>query len=477
MRSSATMLFLCVTVLVAAPVLAGASGFYSPTVGVRAGAMGGAFIGLADDYSAVYWNPAGITQIKGMEVTGTLHDVVSLASRDGFVTFEGGENDVDRFALAAIEATSESGNRVQPGFFFYTDTGPLGGVLDKVGLTAYTLSGYGATWSGSRVLENGDFHGVGGAFDSERLILDMPDYESDLRTYVVSPVFAKEILPGLSVGLTANIAYSHFTLSDVFMQTDVDTVDTPEPVDEYDLYIAPVQMTDDVTGKGYGATFGLLYRANSQISAGLVVRSPMTISYEGTLRWLGPRPGADLIGDEVEVVDSEYAVDYEVRYPMWAGVGLAYRDFMFDGLTMTADVQWTDWSTIESLERNIVWGGGWSEEELAQLAELETTELRWKDTFEVAVGFEYRLGRSLLANLGYRNSPSPSPNETYDFVMPMSSRNAITVGMTYRQDVWDASFGLEYQAGDPRRLSGTDDMDGKHLDDLLMPTLSFTYAF
>ena len=30
------------------------------SLGSRAGAMGGAFVGLANDFSAVYWNPAGL---------------------------------------------------------------------------------------------------------------------------------------------------------------------------------------------------------------------------------------------------------------------------------------------------------------------------------------------------------------------------------------------------------------------------------
>jgi len=36
-------------------------------VGARACAMGEAFTGLADDFSAIYWNPAGIAQIKDIE--------------------------------------------------------------------------------------------------------------------------------------------------------------------------------------------------------------------------------------------------------------------------------------------------------------------------------------------------------------------------------------------------------------------------
>jgi long-subunit fatty acid transport protein len=43
-------------------------------VGVRAMGMGGAFAGVADDFSALYWNPAGLAQLRQFEVyTGFQH--------------------------------------------------------------------------------------------------------------------------------------------------------------------------------------------------------------------------------------------------------------------------------------------------------------------------------------------------------------------------------------------------------------------
>jgi hypothetical protein len=55
--------------------------------GARAAAMGDAFAAVADDASAVYWNPAGLTQLKSPEVTamqnsglvGTQYQVVAGA--------------------------------------------------------------------------------------------------------------------------------------------------------------------------------------------------------------------------------------------------------------------------------------------------------------------------------------------------------------------------------------------------------------
>jgi len=462
------LLFTCLAVLILGPVLALANGFYSPTAGTRAGAMGGAFVGLADDYSAVYWNPAGITQIKGMELTVTGHDVVSLASREGIVYYEGleGADDDYRYAIAMVAATSDGVNKIAPGFFFYSDAGPLRNIFDKVGVTAYTMTDYGTKWNGSEVLDG--FVGHANNYDGVFFGGDQQDYESRVKTYVVSPVVAKEIIPGLSVGVTANIAYSHFKLDDVMMVEQAFPVDTPEIEDDWYLSLTPLQVSDDMTAMGYGATVGVLYRASSRVSAGLTVRSPMTMAYDGTFALMASGGG--------EVFKEIYDSDFDLRFPMWVGAGVAYRDFVFDGLTVTGDLQWTDWSTIEDIDRVIAWTSGSAVPEEVR-DELDSTPLRWEDTLEIAVGFDYRLGRSLLLDLGYRNSPTPAPDETYDFVLPQTDKNIIGMGVTYLQDFWRASLAFEYHAGAERNLTGTHDMDGKHIEDLFIPSLSFTYAF
>src|SRR5438132_5016171 len=43
--------------------------FLSFGAGARSLAMGSAFVGVADDASATYWNPAGLSQITRKEIT------------------------------------------------------------------------------------------------------------------------------------------------------------------------------------------------------------------------------------------------------------------------------------------------------------------------------------------------------------------------------------------------------------------------
>lgn len=64
-------------------------------VGVRAAGMGGAFVGVADDASAVFWNPAGLATgsyfslIVDQNSVGTDDDVLSPRSRSGWLTAVG----------------------------------------------------------------------------------------------------------------------------------------------------------------------------------------------------------------------------------------------------------------------------------------------------------------------------------------------------------------------------------------------------
>jgi long-chain fatty acid transport protein len=180
MRPSGTVQVLSVLFLVAGSAVAHGGGICVPNVGARASGMAGAFIGLADDYSAVAWNPAGIVQIQGTEATVSGQDVLSIASRDGIVFYDGGD-DADGWhrARQPVRATSGLRHMVAPGVFVYSSPGFLGGLFDKVGICAYTVADYGVTWDGSDVAD--DFVVGPQSFTSVTRRGTAPDYESRIQ--------------------------------------------------------------------------------------------------------------------------------------------------------------------------------------------------------------------------------------------------------------------------------------------------------
>ncbi|MFH1860898.1 MAG: hypothetical protein ABH870_07825 [bacterium] len=44
-----------------------AANFIDTEIGARQTGMGGAFVGIGDDASTVYWNPAGLDELKSVE--------------------------------------------------------------------------------------------------------------------------------------------------------------------------------------------------------------------------------------------------------------------------------------------------------------------------------------------------------------------------------------------------------------------------
>lgn len=463
MRSKGSVFSACVVVVLAAPVIASAGGLYVPSVGSAASALGGAFVGLADDYSAVHWNPAGIVQISGTEATVSAQDVIFLGSRDGVVWFEDLEVAGDDYeGRQAVRATATTEHHLAPGVFLYTDGGPLSGLFDKVGLCGYTLADYGATWDGDDVADGFLSHAQN--FDEVILMGAPPDFRSRIRGYVVSPVAAKRLSDRLSIGVAGHALYAHFELEDGGWVPHAEAVVSPPAPPEMHLYLDPYQMTEDLIGWGYGATAGVLYNASDQIALGLSVRTPITVDLEGTV---------NVTSTLEEYSSLAQTENMDFTFPMWAGFGLGYGDFLFDGTTLSIDVQWTQWSALDELSRTVA-------RELPN--DLATTDLRWDDTTEIGVGLDHRLSRSTSVRFGYRLMQSPVPDETFDFVMPMYTTSAYSVGVGYRSDIWRLDVTLAYESGEKRRLTSTEDMGGtrledKNLGDALIPSLSFTYGF
>ncbi|MCK4418446.1 PorV/PorQ family protein, partial [Candidatus Aerophobetes bacterium] len=103
-------------------------------VGARPAAMGEAFTALADDGTSLYWNPAGLTQIKQRELSAT-YNLWFQEIRQGYLSFGFpslggtvglGANYVD---MGDIEGRDEEGNPT--GDFGASDTHLFAGYADK----------------------------------------------------------------------------------------------------------------------------------------------------------------------------------------------------------------------------------------------------------------------------------------------------------------------------------------------------------
>ncbi|UCF77790.1 MAG: type IX secretion system membrane protein PorP/SprF [Candidatus Eiseniibacteriota bacterium] len=77
-RARSVTLFILAAVLSLAVHSPACGNFIDQEVGARPLAIGGAFVGVADDANAVVWNPAGLTQKISLEMTGMINRIYSV---------------------------------------------------------------------------------------------------------------------------------------------------------------------------------------------------------------------------------------------------------------------------------------------------------------------------------------------------------------------------------------------------------------
>jgi long-chain fatty acid transport protein len=377
----------------------GANGLNLNSLGTRALTMGGAFVGLADDYSAIFWNPAGIAQFKQKYFGFYGVDIIPSGSYKFAVD-----------PVAFVNARTEKKNYLAGLVGYYHPVAQ--NVVAGIGF--YTPSGLGAKWDGADFLS---------------LTFETPyRWESKIGLFTIAPALAFKIHRMISVGASLNINYGTFGIK--------------THAGDSELGIDLGQYEENLSGWGIGATLGILFNLNEKLSFGGTVRTPSKIGFSGDvevsfLNVLGMIPGMPLYGADIP---TKTTLKRELTWPWWLAAGVAVRPL--EGLTLTGDIQWTLWSSLDVLEstyENSVW---------AMLLETELP-MHWKDTLQIRLGAEYKF-KALAFRGGYYWDPSPAPDRTMNVLLPSFDFHVLTAGIAYSLDGLNVEFGIEYLMGKER---------------------------
>jgi len=422
-----------------------ANGLNLNSLGTRALAMGGAFVGLADDFSAIYWNPAGIAlfQKKYFGFFGT--DLIPSSTY---------KLDVDvPPVITLVNAKTETKHYLTGLAAYYHP------VNEKVvvGLGVYVPSGLGALWDGT------DF----AALPVQAGLPPNPtiNWKSKIGMVTFSPALAIKVNDKLSIGATFNINYAMFDLSMWAGATEA-----PMPVVDLGQY------EESMTGWGYGATLGVLFRPVEKLSFGATFRSASTIGFKGEATISGMTDLGEAMIPPTPLNDTS-DLEREVTWPMWLAAGVAFRPI--EGLTLTGDVQWTQWSTIDVMNTVFV-DPFW-----ATIMEEGARPMYWDDALQIRIGAEYKIN-SYAFRAGYYYDPSPAPDRTMNVLLPNFDFNVITAGIGTHLDGLQLDFGIEYLMGKERYVPPTYvimDPDwetaqpGIYNMNIIVPTISVSYRF
>lgn len=204
-----------------------ALGFRIPNQDAEAIGRGNAFIATADNPSAIYYNPAAITQLEGHEVRFGLHNLAiesEYRSLDGSVS---AESDADLATVPQLYYT------------YSPEDSPL-----SFGLGIYAPYGLAMEWP-------------------EEVPFRTLAQEGSLTYATVNPVVAWQILPTLSLAAGPTLNYA-----DVEIKQGIGL----SPFDQFSF-----------KGDGWalGATAGLHWKPLEKWSFGLSYHSPTTVNFKG----------------------------------------------------------------------------------------------------------------------------------------------------------------------------------------------------
>ena len=394
-----------------------ANGLSLNSIGTRALGMGGAFVGLANDATAIYWNPAGIANVPGGFAGLYVTDIIPMSTY--------------KMDMAGVDAKANTNHYVAPNFFGTYQLNDL-----TLGLGVYVPAGLGVEWEGSE-LKNLT---AGGTYE----------WMSKIGVVNISPAIAYRLSEQFSLGLALNIYYAMFDLK--------------RPAEVAANIFS--QYTEESTGTGFGVTVGGQYKFSEMFTAGATFRMKTTVKMSGTAK--NPAFAALQLPAESEF-------DREVAWPMWLAGGIAVKPS--ENLTITFDAQYSQWAKSSTEFVTEYANAGWKQATEASGA--NKFVLKWKDATQIRLGLEYHASDALDLRAGYYYDPAPAPDETLNILFPSSTNHVATAGVGYQTGSLALEFSLEYLFGAERDipLSPENDMPGIHQMDIFAFSLGLGYSF
>lgn len=344
----------------------------------------------ADDASVMFYNPAGITRLKGTQGHANLSLIKPSAKFN---------NDASGFTAAAVPAaTAHTVNDGEGG-----DAGSLAAVpslyavssMDngvRYGLAINTPYGLKTEYNDDWV---GRYHAI----------------KSELMTINVAPTVAWKVNEEWSLGAALNIQYAEAELTNATRLNNVALADALTTLKGNDL--------------GFGFRVGTMYEPTDSTRIGLAYQSGIHHKLEGDVKTI---LGSTLIG-----AASTDNAEAKLRTPDVASLGVYHK--LNDRLAVMGELAWTNWSVFENL--TVVNSDTGSV--------LSNVEEKWDDSYFMALGMEYNPCNcpNKRFQFGVAYDQTPVDDEYRTFRIPDEDRFWVSFG--YGQE-WgeDKSFTVGY---------------------------------
>lgn len=330
-------------------------------VGTRAMGMGGAFLGVADDLTALYWNPAGLAQIRKFEFYG------SLSHNDSEVETQ--------FSGSRPANASRSKTRPNSMGIVYPFEARRGGFA--IGL------GYNRPFDfDSRTV----IQGLDPSRDTTFGGLDV-DETSSHRGGIGIWSFGAGVFISRNILLGASMDFWH--------GTHVNELDSVAfDVKNIDPELASFEFHDTIDREyfGVGGRFGLLAYITESVTLGLNAVAPMDLEVDEIWReetYVSFDDGA------AESDSDQGSMLFNIERPFELGAGVAVK-LLQECLILASDVQFVDWTQTQYSTPP------------AEDVSRDNFERFYDKTVQIRVGAEYQFKKiDAYTRVGYMYDPIP----------------------------------------------------------------------
>jgi len=333
--------------------------------------QGTSFAGIAAGgaLSAMYWNPAVMTQFGGMNAEIGLSGIFPNAEH-AFTTstlagaipplYGFGVTDSGRDALVPSTYTSVQLNEQL-----------------WVGLSVNAPFGlavaFPTTWAGAGYAQN-----------------------SSVKTYNAAPTIAYKVNHWLSVAVGVQIQYMDVTYDQLLGA------------------LPPSTFNVKGTGWGFGWTAGVTLTPTPTTTIGVGYRSAIDQSIKGTMSLPFVLPAT-----------TPGSIKLDLKLPATLTVGLRQR--VTEDLTLLAGFEWAQWSRIGTAALEQASGGP-----ATLLGTAITFPFQYSDGYFYSIGAEYRIDPSLAVRAGFAYEQSPITDRVRTPRLPDNDRFWYSAGLTYK---------------------------------------------
>jgi len=361
-------------------------------VGARAMGMGGAYTSVADDFTALQWNPAGLSHLKSMEFYGAL-------------SYEKVNNETEYFGNTSSTFTSNT----RPNSFGIVLPVPTyqGGLAFAFGVNRVQSFDSRSKVEGFNELtlaENPEL----GQLDINKLM----DESGGIYSWDFGA--AVDVAPNVSLGATLSFLSGRYDYS-----LELDANDNRNLDSSIDSLSYNDTLSTDYLG--VEGKVGLLARVAKPLKLGLTVTIPM--SFSASDYWTQDTYYAYDDGTD----DSQYdegTFDYDISRPFRFNFGLSL--IPIPNTLISADVSYTDWTQTEYSEP--------PSEDVSN----EDFINDYRATAGLRVGVEYYIpSAGLMLRAGYIRDPLSYKPEGTEI---KTDRQYITAGVGL---IMDESFSMD----------------------------------